>query len=133
MSRNFDSCFRFWVICEKLLIYPLCSIFSNGGHVVWPVAIKNTNFELDTPRTIVTKFSCNPSSGFRGEDFWRKVNRRRRRRRTTDRRRTPSDDNSSRAGELKTCHINTGNWVKLGNDSSIYPCYLQNILEGPTM
>ena len=35
----------------------------------------------------MTKFGCNPSSGFRGEDFRRKVNRRRRR--------TPSDDNSS--------------------------------------
>ena len=86
----------------KTTVWPLCSIFSNGGHVFQWIKNPHTSSMQDTPRNIYAKFGSNLSSSFRGEEFCIIVNN------DDDsqwrRQWTPSDGNSSRGlrpGELK--------------------------------
>jgi hypothetical protein len=75
----------FWVITQKLQFYPLCSIYRHGGHDGWSAGSSEITFKGNTLRMIQAKFGLNWSSGFRGEDFWKRL----------DGQRTPSDANSS--------------------------------------
>ena len=94
----------------KTTVWPLCSIFSNSGHVFqW---IKNTHKSSmqDTLRNIYTKFGFNWSSSFRGEEFCIIVNDDNRRRRWRMMTTTPSIGNSSHGlwpGELKKAGART--------------------------
>ena len=87
---------RIWRYMCKTTVWPLCSIFCNGGHVFWRIKNLNITFVQDTLKNISAKFHIIPLGSFREEDFWKIVNR--------QRRQMPSDGNSShglRPGELK--------------------------------
>ena len=59
---------------RKTTVWPLCSIFSNDGHVFQRIKNPHISSMHDTPRNIHTKFGSNWSSSFRGEEFWKIVN-----------------------------------------------------------
>ena len=62
----------------KTCNFTICSIFINIGHAGCCTASPDTIVQLETVVMIHTKFGCNWSSSFRGEDFWKRL------RRTTD-------------------------------------------------
>ena len=64
LYRNFQD-----FLIEFFVDLPLCSIFSNSGHVGWSAGTPDTILKLDTLRMIVAKFGSHWPSGFRGEDF----------------------------------------------------------------
>ena len=69
-------------ITMATMFYPLCYIY-----------IINTVFKVDTVRALVTRIGNNPLSGFRGEDFKRKVHKGQHCR--CHRRQKPCDDKNS--------------------------------------
>ena len=58
---------------RKTAVWPPWSIFSNGGHVFFPITMKWGIFVANLPRIIAIKFEVNLFSGFRGEDFWKSL------------------------------------------------------------
>ena len=54
---------------EILNIFPIGSMFANGGHLGWRVGSSDTILKVDHLRTIPSKFGPNWSSSFRGKDF----------------------------------------------------------------
>ena len=45
-------------------------MYCGGGHLGFPIDIKNTNFVEDLPMIIPGQFGFNCPSGFREEAFW---------------------------------------------------------------
>ena len=80
--------YQFFFLIDFLLILPLCSIYRHGGHDGWSAGSLDINFKGNPLRMIQAKFGLNWPSGFRGEDFLKKLQ-------TDDGRRTPSDGNTS--------------------------------------
>jgi hypothetical protein len=65
-SSNFDT---FWLKIEQFWPFEEISIFSNGGHLGFPIGIKNIYFVEDLPMIIPGQFGFNCPSGFREEAF----------------------------------------------------------------
>ena len=72
LSRpNFAIPNGFGDICEKIIVWTLRSIFSNGGHVFRQIKNPHISTMHNTPRNIHTKFGFNWSGSVRREDFWK--------------------------------------------------------------
>ena len=80
-ADNFLPHVRFLILLTVFELLPktcnftICSIFSNSGHVGWCTASPDTILKLDTLVMIQTKFGFHWSSTFRGEDFWKGLQR----------------------------------------------------------
>ena len=49
-------------------------MYGGGGHLGFPIGIKNIKFAEDLPRMYPTKFRFILTSGFRGKDFFKSAN-----------------------------------------------------------
>jgi hypothetical protein len=56
-----------------LLILPLCSIYRHGSHDGWSAGSLDITFKGNPLRIIQAKFGLNWPSGFRGEDFLKRL------------------------------------------------------------
>ena len=66
-SSNFGT---FWLKIEQFWPFEEISIFSNGGHLGYRTALKDTILKGDHPRIISAKFGWDWLCSFRGEDFF---------------------------------------------------------------
>ena len=71
MSRNFDICFRFRVICEKLLSDPPVLFLVTAAMFFDILKILNDRIVANTLKNNCIKFGWNWLCSFRGEDFLR--------------------------------------------------------------
>ena len=63
----------FWLKIEQFWPFEEIFIFSNGGHFGWRAWLSDINFKGNPLRMIQAKFGLNWPSGFRGEDFLKRL------------------------------------------------------------